>query len=115
MKYRYFSIGEYPRSGTPERGLFTLNEADLPELDDGQVRVRNTWLSVDPYMRGRMQGFIIFDHWERYPHFLEEVGPLVSADRIDYEEIIIEGLENTPDAFLDLFQGANQGKMLVRL
>ncbi|OBX37489.1 putative NADP-dependent oxidoreductase YfmJ [Halomonas elongata] len=56
MKYRYFSIGEYPQSGTPERGLFTLNEADLPELDDGQVRVRNTWLSVDPYMRGRMSG-----------------------------------------------------------
>jgi NADPH-dependent curcumin reductase CurA len=31
-----------------------LVEAELPELGDGQVLVRNTWMSVDPYMRGRM-------------------------------------------------------------
>ncbi len=73
MKYRYFSIGEYPQ-GTPERGLFTLNEADLPELADGQVRVRNTWLSVDPYMRGRMSGVTTYidpshstRHWKGPP------------------------------------------------
>ncbi len=60
--------------------------------------------------RARMQGFIVFDHWTHYPRFLEEVGPLVSAGRIDYEETIVEGLEKTPDAFLDLFQGANQAR-----
>ena len=29
-------------------------DIDLPELAAGEVRVRNTFLSVDPYMRGRM-------------------------------------------------------------
>jgi NADPH-dependent curcumin reductase CurA len=29
-------------------------EVDLPELADGEVRVANEYLSVDPYMRGRM-------------------------------------------------------------
>ncbi|HYZ48277.1 MAG TPA: NADP-dependent oxidoreductase [Sphingomonas sp.] len=40
--------------GVPERSDFEL--ADLPDrpLEDGQIRVRNRWLSVDPYMRGRM-------------------------------------------------------------
>lgn len=33
---------------------FKLVEAPLPELQDGQVLVRNHWLSLDPYMRGRM-------------------------------------------------------------
>jgi NADPH-dependent curcumin reductase CurA len=33
---------------------FALRDIDLPKLEDGKVHVRNLWLSVDPYMRGRM-------------------------------------------------------------
>ncbi|XKE46997.1 NADP-dependent oxidoreductase [Halomonas organivorans] len=65
--------------------------------------------------RARMEGFIVFDHWTHYPEFLEEVGPRVESGRLDYEETVEDGLENTPDAFLKLFEGANRGKMLVRL
>ncbi|MBB3232552.1 NADP-dependent oxidoreductase [Halomonas stenophila] len=55
MQSRYFTINDHPR-GTPERALFELHERELPALADGEARVRNTWLSVDPYMRGRMSG-----------------------------------------------------------
>ena len=41
-------------SGMPTLENFELKEFALPELGDGMVRVRNRWLSVDPYMRGRM-------------------------------------------------------------
>jgi len=41
-------------SGWPTAANFLLTEADQPELADGQVRVRNLFMSVDPYMRGRM-------------------------------------------------------------
>jgi len=41
-------------SGTPVPEDFAIKEAALPELSDGMVRVANRWLSVDPYMRGRM-------------------------------------------------------------
>jgi len=40
--------------GTPVPDDFALKPFDLPELGEGMVRVRNRWLSVDPYMRGRM-------------------------------------------------------------
>jgi NADPH-dependent curcumin reductase CurA len=40
--------------GMPVPGDFALKELALPELGDGMVHVRNRWLSVDPYMRGRM-------------------------------------------------------------
>ena len=40
--------------GTPVPDDFALKNFDLAELGDGMVRVRNRWLSVDPYMRGRM-------------------------------------------------------------
>ena len=41
-------------SGWPTEANFSLTEADRPDLADGQVRVRNLFMSVDPYMRGRM-------------------------------------------------------------
>jgi NADPH-dependent curcumin reductase CurA len=37
---------------TPEN--FRLETVDTPPLADGQLLVRNEWLSLDPYMRGRM-------------------------------------------------------------
>ena len=40
--------------GLPTDENFALKEIELPPLADGMVRVRNSWLSVDPYMRGRM-------------------------------------------------------------
>ena len=40
--------------GLPTAGNFELREIELPPVGDGMVRVRNRWLSVDPYMRGRM-------------------------------------------------------------
>jgi NADPH-dependent curcumin reductase CurA len=40
--------------GWPTPDNFRLAEEDQPDLADGQVRVRNLFMSVDPYMRGRM-------------------------------------------------------------
>ena len=89
-------------------GLIADYNAEKPTTAPGN-------LAMILIRRIRMQGFIIFDHWTEYPHFLEEVGPLVAKGEIDYEETVEEGLERTPDAFLKLFEGANKGKMLVRL
>jgi NADPH-dependent curcumin reductase CurA len=38
----------------PTADNFELKDYALPELADGMIRVRNSFLSVDPYMRGRM-------------------------------------------------------------
>ncbi len=40
--------------GWPTQDDFDLVDSTVPALQDGQVRVRNTVMSVDPYMRGRM-------------------------------------------------------------
>lgn len=41
-------------SGLPTSANFTLAEVDVPVPGPGEVVVRNTFMSVDPYMRGRM-------------------------------------------------------------
>lgn len=50
---RQFVLASRP-NGTPTADNFRLEEVALPALAAGEVLVRNTYLSVDPYMRGRM-------------------------------------------------------------
>jgi NADPH-dependent curcumin reductase CurA len=40
--------------GTPTADNFELATVTLPDPGPGEVQVRNTWMTVDPYMRGRM-------------------------------------------------------------
>jgi NADPH-dependent curcumin reductase CurA len=40
--------------GEPRPSDLELVSTAVPEPGDGQILVRNTWMSVDPYMRGRM-------------------------------------------------------------
>ncbi len=40
--------------GEPTAENFRLEDRRTGDLADGQIRVANRWLSVDPYMRGRM-------------------------------------------------------------
>ncbi|MFD0206972.1 MULTISPECIES: NADP-dependent oxidoreductase [Saccharothrix] len=73
--------------GEPGPEHFTLATVDLPELTDGQVLVRNTWMSVDPYMRGRM------DEGESYiPPF--EVGAALDGGAIG--EVVASKAEAVP-------------------
>ncbi|CAG23030.1 NADP-dependent oxidoreductase [Photobacterium profundum] len=41
-------------TGIPSAENFALAQNTLPEIQDGEVLVKNLWMSVDPYMRGRM-------------------------------------------------------------
>jgi NADPH-dependent curcumin reductase CurA len=66
-------------------------------------------------MRIRMKGFIVFDYFPRMAEFYAEMGPWLANGTVTSRETVAEGLEHTLDAFLGLFEGANTGKMLVRL
>jgi len=66
-------------------------------------------------MRIRMKGFIVFDYFPRMAEFYGEMGPWLAGGTVKSRETVVDGLEATPQAFLGLFEGANTGKMLVRL
>ena len=40
--------------GAPTAANFKLVESEIPSVGDGQMLLRNRWMSLDPYMRGRM-------------------------------------------------------------
>jgi len=65
--------------------------------------------------RIRLQGFLVFDYQSRMDEFYRDMGGWLKSGAVKSRETVVEGLEHTPDAFLGLFEGANTGKMLVRL
>jgi NADPH-dependent curcumin reductase CurA len=65
--------------------------------------------------RAMIKGFIVSDHNDRAPAFLQEMTPLVRDGRIRYREDIVEGLDAAPTAFIGLLEGRNFGKLLVRV
>ena len=74
---------------------------------------RNLFMVVTK--RLRMQGYIISDHYDRFPEFAEQAREWVRSGRLRYRETVIDGIENAPRAFLGLFRGESIGKMLVRV
>lgn len=65
--------------------------------------------------RIKMQGFIVSDFADMRDQFYAEMGQWVREGKIKWEETVENGVENAPKAFLNLFSGANTGKMLVKL
>ncbi|WP_323784215.1 NADP-dependent oxidoreductase [Thalassovita sp.] len=65
--------------------------------------------------RMHVHGFIISDHYDRYPDFLADAGPRVATGKIKSVEDIAEGLENAPRAFMNMLKGGNFGKQIVKL
>ena len=55
MKSREIHLTAYPK-GEPGPDNFELAEVDIGSPGAGELLVQNRWLSVDPYMRGRMSG-----------------------------------------------------------
>ncbi|QHC33374.1 zinc-binding dehydrogenase [Streptomyces sp. HF10] len=64
--------------------------------------------------RGRIEGFLVNDHRDLQPQFVREVGPWVASGRLKHRETVVDGIENTVEAFLGLLRGDNTGKMVVK-
>ncbi|HEV2343617.1 MAG TPA: NADP-dependent oxidoreductase [Actinocrinis sp.] len=74
---------------------------------------RNLGLAIGK--RLTLRGFIVLDYQDRFTQFAAEMGPWLASGKIVAAETVVDGLENTPQAFLNLFSGGNTGKMLVQL
>jgi len=62
-----------------------------------------------------MQGFLVRNYADRFEDGLRQLAQWLRDKRLKYAEDVIEGLENTPKAFIGLFAGENLGKQLVKV
>jgi NADPH-dependent curcumin reductase len=87
-------------------GLIASYEGALTTLPDMRIFL---------IKRFKMEGFIVSDHMDLWPKAIGELVSLAAAKKLIWRETIRDGLENTPQALIDLLHGQNFGKMLVRV
>ncbi|WP_299779651.1 NADP-dependent oxidoreductase [uncultured Formosa sp.] len=76
-----------------------------------------TGVSVQPFLvknSALMQGFIVSNYADKFPEAMTQLSEWLAKGQLTYRETIVEGFENTPQAFIDLFSGKNTGKMIVK-
>ncbi|MFS0715815.1 NADP-dependent oxidoreductase [Arthrobacter phoenicis] len=74
---------------------------------------RNLMLAIGKQLT--LKGFLVGGYWQYMGEFVEKVSGWIADGTIRYDKTIVDGLENAPQAFMDLLDGANTGKMLVRI
>jgi len=52
---------------------------------------------------------------KRFPEALQQLATWVATGKLKVRETVVEGLESAPQAFLNLFDGSNTGKMVVKV
>jgi NADPH:quinone reductase len=73
--------------------------------------------SILPHLLTRsvmLQGFIVSNYSDRFGEALSHLTQWLDEGKLRYTETIIEGFDKLPEAFLGLFSGKNQGKMLIK-
>lgn len=65
--------------------------------------------------RLKIQGFIVTDHPDACQEYVAKASAWLDVGKLIYHETIADGIENAPTAFIDMLQGRNTGKQIVRL
>ncbi|MET8407281.1 NADP-dependent oxidoreductase [Streptomyces sp. NPDC005195] len=137
FNYKNGPVGEQLREAAPDGvDVYFDNvggdhlEAAIGRLNrDGRVAVcgmisvyNNTEAAPGPrnlarliQTRGRIQGFLVGDHYDLQQQFVQEVGAWVRSGELKYNETVVEGIENNLEAFFGVLRGDNTGKMIVKL
>jgi len=63
--------------------------------------------------RGRMEGFIVFDFEKDYPRGIRDMSRWMAEGRLKSREHIVKGVETFPETLLMLFDGRNDGKLII--
>lgn len=86
-----------------------ISEYNAPE----PVGARNLWRLI--VHAASIRGLLIRDYAPRFGEAAAGLGALLADGRLQVDEDIVDGIENALPAFLKLFSGGNQGKLILGL
>ena len=87
--------------------ISTYNETKIPV----GPRIQPVLLSKTALM----QGFNLSDHVDKFPAANKQLTAWLRDGMLSHSETIVNGFDNIPQAFIDLFEGKNEGKMIVKI
>ncbi len=82
-------------------------------LDDMPAGPRNLFVLVGRSVR--MQGFIVSNYPELCKEWIGVGAGWLKEGKLKYRESVADGIENAPQAFIDMLKGRNFGKQVVKL
>ncbi len=80
---------------------------------EGKIGARNIWQLI--VKQATMHGFLIMDYVPRFAQGGAQIARWIGEGRIRIDEDIVEGIENSYSAFMKLFSGGNQGKLILKI
>ncbi|MSR09458.1 MAG: hypothetical protein EXR82_08060 [Gammaproteobacteria bacterium] len=120
---RQWRIARYPRADEViGPAHFNWGGQPVPAPEEGAFLVRTLALAPGPanyrflvYQRARMQGFVVFDYWQRFSEPEAALTTWYQDGTLRDCEDLDEGLEKMPDPLASLFTGRNRGLRLCRV
>jgi hypothetical protein len=87
----------------------------ISNYNDIEEQTGPSLLPIVVYKFLTIQGFLIGDHAVRFPGVAAQLAAWLKEGKITYSETIWEGFDKLPEAFIGLFEGRNEGKMIVKI
>jgi len=87
----------------------------IARYNDSEMQPGPTNLTQIIAKKLMLQGFILSDHFDLQPQFIQDLSSWMMAGKVKTRDTVFDGIDQTPAAFMGLFTGANIGKMLVKL
>jgi len=85
----------------------------ISEYNGEPYGTRNLWMIIA--RMATIRGFLISEFLDRFAEGGMAMAKLVGEGKLRFDEHIDEGIDNAYPAFLRLFEGSNQGKMILKL
>lgn len=85
----------------------------ISEYNGAPYGTRNLWKLIA--RMATIRGFLISEFLDRFNEGGMAMAKLVGEGKLRFDEHIDEGIDNAFPAFLRLFEGSNQGKMILKL
>lgn len=106
MEAALTNMNEFGRM--PVCGLISIYNETAP-----QPGPTNLWEIVVKSLK--VEGFLIKNYLDQFAEGAVQMATWLGEGKIQHREHIVDGLENAPDALLMLFDGRNEGKLIVKV
>ena len=96
------------------RGARVVLCGAVSQYNEGAMRGPRNYMAL-LVRRARMEGFVVFDYASRYPEAAREIAGWIAEGKLQAREHVVDGLEAFPEALSMLYDGANTGKLVLRM
>jgi NADPH-dependent curcumin reductase len=96
------------------RGARVVLCGAVSQYNEGAMRGPRNYMAL-LIKRARMEGFVVFDFAARYREAAREIGGWITEGTLHSREHVVEGFETFPETLLMLYNGANTGKLVLKV